>query len=795
FFFKVILFIFNLFTRNDPRLFKDDVDIRFSRTLNSCKVPQIRYASPERLFERLTDLRFLSIDFLNTFLLTYRVFTDAVTVLKALKKVHYNPELQMNTSLQDSTGSLEAIPGRSLEAIPTELGGMYVNYEYSRRISTESGASDLSEPRDREQSLSTSDALLNIYQTQPLQAFRNQQHWRLSHRKFEEEQKEQSLKRIRDTPTISPGIEPLTIPVFQPSTPDFLAQAVQCDVDNGSEESEDEKEVENSLLAIPCSSVQSSHSCDTLTPDGTETNGPNTPTNLSSTTSTATLVGSAWSSESPRTSPIRSVGKRSSCETESGSPSTTPRSSFQTDSTILSTPRTSFQTDSTILSTPRSSFQTESTILSTPRSSFQYPDSPQHSSKAGVVVTSSRASTRRSSKSSAAAAFAAATAGSSNPPEPLSQSQSRAGSNLPSAVGADLKIPNAKMKRESMISTAATMRVLNVLRHWVSKHSQDFENDPKLLHLTTEFLEELTHNTNLLPAEHKAAAHILQMITKQDQHVAAKLDLDVLLAPPTTPSKETVEELSALELAEEMTYLDHQIFVSIRSEEFLGQAWMKADKTFKAPNIILMTRRFNHMNRLVVSEIMGAPEMSRRVCIIEKWATVADICRCLHNFNGVLQIISAFMNSSVFRLKKTWEKVSKTSKQTIDKLQILVAADGRFRNMRDALHRCDPPCIPYLGLYLTDLTFIEEGTPNFTEEGLLNFSKMRMIAHVIREIRHFQQTPYKIETNPKVTDYLLNDKRLMQDDELYQLSLCLEPRLSSKIVHPPSTSAFGSPRS
>lgn len=35
--------------RSDPKLFKDDVDIRFSRTLNSCKVPQIRYATPERL--------------------------------------------------------------------------------------------------------------------------------------------------------------------------------------------------------------------------------------------------------------------------------------------------------------------------------------------------------------------------------------------------------------------------------------------------------------------------------------------------------------------------------------------------------------------------------------------------------------------------------------------------------------------------------------------------------------------------------------------------------------------------
>lgn len=39
------------------------------------------------------DLRFLSIDFLNTFLLTYRVFTDGVTILEALKKVFYNNEV------------------------------------------------------------------------------------------------------------------------------------------------------------------------------------------------------------------------------------------------------------------------------------------------------------------------------------------------------------------------------------------------------------------------------------------------------------------------------------------------------------------------------------------------------------------------------------------------------------------------------------------------------------------------------------------------------------------------------
>lgn len=87
---------------------------------------------------------------------------------------------------------------------------------------------------------------------------------------------------------------------------------------------------------------------------------------------------------------------------------------------------------------------------------------------------------------------------------------------------------------------------------------------------------------------------------------------------------------------------------------------MKADKATRAPHIILMTKRFNEVSQLVVSEIIQRSNLSARVSAIEKWAAVADISRVLHNYNGVLQICAAFTNTSVFRLKKTWEKVSKT---------------------------------------------------------------------------------------------------------------------------------------
>uniref|UniRef100_A0A803SNJ6 Ras protein specific guanine nucleotide releasing factor 1 n=1 Tax=Anolis carolinensis TaxID=28377 RepID=A0A803SNJ6_ANOCA len=234
---------------------------------------------------------------------------------------------------------------------------------------------------------------------------------------------------------------------------------------------------------------------------------------------------------------------------------------------------------------------------------------------------------------------------------------------------------------------------------------------------------------------------------------------------------EPFENHSALEIAEQLTLLDHLVFKSIPYEEFFGQGWMKALFSLTAPSLSLQ------VSNLIASEILRNEEVTVRVSTIEKWVAVADICRCLHNYNAVLEITSAFNRSALFRLKKTWLKVSKQTKALIDKLQRLVSSEGRFKNLREALKNCDPPCVPYLGMYLTDLAFIEEGTPNYTEDGLVNFSKMRMISHIIREIRQFQQTAYKIEHQAKVTQYLLDQSFVMDEESLYEASLQVEPKL------------------
>lgn len=121
--------------------------------------------------------------------------------------------------------------------------------------------------------------------------------------------------------------------------------------------------------------------------------------------------------------------------------------------------------------------------------------------------------------------------------------------------------------------------------HWVSKHFQDFEQDSALRTQTIAFLDDITCSPNLLPGEHRAASQLLRLLCREDIE-SNQLHLEKLLKPSKvngyiissitianfnsnvfqSPSKESIETLSALEIAEQMTYLDHQIFISIRSE-------------------------------------------------------------------------------------------------------------------------------------------------------------------------------------------------------------------------------------
>jgi hypothetical protein len=237
----------------------------------------------------------------------------------------------------------------------------------------------------------------------------------------------------------------------------------------------------------------------------------------------------------------------------------------------------------------------------------------------------------------------------------------------------------------------------------------------------------------------------------------------------------TPDDWEPTEIARQITLIEYDMYREITPKELLSLSWQKSDNKKRSPNLLRMIHRFNELNNWVQWQIVNEPNLKKRAANIRRMIKVTEELRRLNNFNAVFVFVSALHSASVNRLRKTWEEVPKSAIKQLEEFDALTSPNGSFMAYREELHNANPPCIPYVGVYLSDLTFIEEGNPDCLENGYINFFKRRMIAEVIKEIQQYQQAPYNLQVVPVLQKYLTNHK-IFSDNDLFQRSLVSEPR-------------------
>ncbi|XP_021324459.1 rap guanine nucleotide exchange factor 1b isoform X17 [Danio rerio] len=234
----------------------------------------------------------------------------------------------------------------------------------------------------------------------------------------------------------------------------------------------------------------------------------------------------------------------------------------------------------------------------------------------------------------------------------------------------------------------------------------------------------------------------------------------------------TLHDFRSHEIADQLTLLDAELFYKIEIPEVL--LWAKEQNEEKSPNLTQFTEHFNNMSYWVRSIIIQQEKAQDREKLLLKFIKIMKHLRKLNNFNSYLAILSALDSAPIRRLE--WQK---QTSEGLEEYCTLIDSSSSFRAYRAALAEVEPPCIPYLGLILQDLTFVHLGNPDFIE-GKVNFSKRWQQFNILDSMRRFQQVHYDLKRNDDIVSFFNDFSDHLAEEALWELSLKIKPRNISR---------------
>ncbi|XP_077534322.1 rap guanine nucleotide exchange factor 1-like isoform X2 [Haemaphysalis longicornis] len=226
-------------------------------------------------------------------------------------------------------------------------------------------------------------------------------------------------------------------------------------------------------------------------------------------------------------------------------------------------------------------------------------------------------------------------------------------------------------------------------------------------------------------------------------------------------------------LAEQMTLLDAHLFQRIDISEIL--IWAKEQNEDSSPNLTKFTEHFNKMSYWARSCILKQCDAKERERVVVKFIKIMKHLRKINNFNSYLAILSALDSAPIRRLE--WQK---NITEGLKEYCALIDSSSSFRAYRQALAETTPPCIPYIGLILQDLTFVHVGNTDYISDSIVNFTKCWQQFHILEPMRCFKKKPFSFKRNEQIIDFFNNFEDYLSEDAMWEISENIKPRAGQK---------------
>ncbi|EDM02825.1 RAS, guanyl releasing protein 3 (predicted), isoform CRA_a [Rattus norvegicus] len=323
------------------------------------------------------------------------------------------------------------------------------------------------------------------------------------------------------------------------------------------------------------------------------------------------------------------------------------------------------------------------------------------------------------------------------------------------------------------------LKICYFMRYWITKFPAEFNLDLGLIRMTEEFREVASQlgyekHSNLMDISSIPSYDWMRRVTQRKK--VSKRGKACLL----------FDHLEPIELAEHLTFLEHKSFRRISFTDY--QSYVIHGCLENNPTLERSIALFNGISKWVQLMVLSKPSAQQRAEVITKFINVAQKLLQLKNFNTLMAVVGGLSHSSISRLKDTHSHLSSEVTKNWNEMTELVSSNGNYCNYRKAFADCDGFKIPILGVHLKDLIAVHVIFPDWMEENKVNVVKMHQLSVTLSELVSLQNASHHLEPNMDLINLLTLSLDLYHtEDDIYKLSLVLEPRNSKSQPTSPTT--------
>lgn len=330
------------------------------------------------------------------------------------------------------------------------------------------------------------------------------------------------------------------------------------------------------------------------------------------------------------------------------------------------------------------------------------------------------------------------------------------------------------------------LRVMNVIKLLIERYWANSYYDETVLRKLLSFAH--GPQIKLFSVSKVLQSHLQSLLNHEKVCFEQEPSLPTSKPPPPlikgyAMKKTKLLDIDYIELARQLTIKEFKLYSKITKFECLTKVW--GNKSGLHEDILSITnfiRTSNQLTNFVAYMILRKQDVKKRVHLITYFVQVAEKCKQYNNFSSMTAIISALYSSPIHRLNRTWKHVPAEALTNLRNMNKLMNSSRNFNEYRDVLKFVgSEPCVPFFGVYLSDLTFVYHGNPDYlmNRSRMINFAKRAKTCEIVTGIDRFKSTAYDLQEVAEVQEYLLSwfDK-CPTIEEQYQLSLNLEPRIN-----------------